>query len=455
MKLILNILSGSKCGQRIEIGPSDSRTIGRSSASQCSFADDDHMSSLHCEVENFGDHAEVRDRGSTNKTWLNNQAITRSALKEGDRLRAGKTLMGVVCESTISMTGKDSGSAYSTLPLKDMHSDRSDSVPVQPLRAQESQPEASRHNSPPMSSAQSKPIDPLPPEFDQRGPLPADYESANARQAVSGLEYAAGLAPRPDAVASASHYASAFQSNGSPIETGSAVIEVEISGIIARAPDNVARRPDSPLSDSVLWLDTDSSDDMSAPERRRFRQYERSTDLPSISNLRAIVNAMHLKKTVRVIAHFGKVRMITPQSLATATPVYPQMPGAASHLPVSMAWLDWESSCVQNVAMRLVSNDALMVVISEFNTDLDSQIQSVGSQGLPGFCEPGGFLGWSWPSAFISMIQMLGSHKWSGVLGTVIEGVIMVSPTHPDRLLAFASDDLEPELTPLGFRCDE
>ena len=53
--------------------------------------DDSFMSGVHFEVQNFGDYAEIRDKYSRNKTWLNSAAIAVAKLKSGDLIRAGKT----------------------------------------------------------------------------------------------------------------------------------------------------------------------------------------------------------------------------------------------------------------------------------------------------------------------------------------------------------------------------
>ena len=53
------------------------------------------MSSIHFEVENFGNRAEVRDRGSTNGTWLNNNKIARDHFVKAIEFAQGKTILTV------------------------------------------------------------------------------------------------------------------------------------------------------------------------------------------------------------------------------------------------------------------------------------------------------------------------------------------------------------------------
>ncbi len=142
--------------------------------------------------------------------------------------------------------------------------------------------------------------------------------------------------------------------------------------------------------------------------------------------------------------------MIAPQ-LSDVAPLYPEYPGATTHWPLSLNYRDWESQSVQTVASRLCTNDALLVLVGEFNADLVAAAQEVGAEGVRGFCEAGGYLGWSNPSAFSAYLQLLGTRAWGDVLGPTIDGAIMCNPQHPEVLLAFAAECLESELKSLGF----
>lgn len=432
------------------IGPQQIRTIGRSAAAQCSFNDDDHMSGIHFEVENFGSYAEVRDRRSTNRTWHNNQPITTATLKHGDRLRAGKTILGIELEQA-DAHAVTSDSAYDvggSLPACGAAALAAPAAASAIARA----PVVPSISSPPSAPSRESVGAPAAIPAAELPPLtPLFYESPSGpRSPAAPLKPAAPLQP-------AVPLGQPAYRNSSPIETGSVQIAADaLTPLPAMPQERFASqaRDDSPVSDSGSWCYAPPDSRSSAPiDKRRFRQYERVGDFQSVHNLRTIINALRLKKTIRVIAHFAKIRMTPPEGLALS-PVYPDYPGALTHLPTSMSWQDWESDAVQAVAMRLCNCDALIVLVSEFHTDLDREIQLVGSAGLPGFCEPGGFLGWSWPSAFLLMIHSHGSRKWSEVLGAVIEGAIMYQPTHPDTLMAFAAESLASELQPLGFTAE-
>ena len=489
MKLILQVLSGKKYGQRIVVDCGQSTTIGRSTAAQNNF-DDDHMSSLHFEVENFGDRAEVRDLKSTNRTWLNNNHITSSALKHGDRVRAGKTIMQV--ELDYSAVLEESG-----LSPKPVLLESTSQVALTPSRPEPSRPEPSRPEpappapqrveaplseparaaspvrntfeveapaKPPLvvaTAVQARPVakpDPVPVYEAQRNPI-SNAPLNNAPMINGGVDQfprptansnhvnlhkphtpAAFVSPMPAAKLSSQPSVSSIVS--SPIESG-----FEVAAPTPGAAQS-ERSNSNPIVDSSSLFFNPSMQALG--DKRRFREYERIGDFQTVHNLRQIVGSLHARKALRIVCHFAKIRATAP-ALSDIRPLYPEYPGALTHLPVSMTFRDWESESVQNVALRLCNNDALIVFIGEFNAPLDEALQTVGAEGIPGFCEAGGFFGWCWPSAFVSLIQLHGTRKWGEILGATIEGAIMYSPIHSEVLLAFAAESLESELKSLGF----
>ncbi len=464
-------MSGSKSGQRIVVAPKQVQTIGRSTAAQNSFEEDDHMSAIHFEVENFGDYAEVRDRRSTNRTWLNNTQIASAQLKPGDRIRAGKTVLLVEVDTGQAAERAAPAVVRPGPPQAGSFADHRPAPPPMPTPAPVDIGPAARTPLPdeipvpppvqyPKQSVQppiQQPIQPLasqpvlPPRSMPHNHSPVQAPGPMAMQPpapVRGPSMPQRFAGAP-AVAAPPPTGSR---GNSPIEesvefsVGPSASPVEVP--LAPTPGN----PNNPITESGSWVYVENSARSPGSIKRRFRMFERDGDFQTIHNLRTIINAMRMKKSIRVIAHFNKIRMTTPESLTQAAPVYPSMPGAMTHLPVALTWNDWESDAVQGVATRLCANDALLVVIAAFNTPIEAQIQSVGEEGIPGFCEPGGFLGWCWPSAFLSLMQMLGIRKWTENLGATIEGVVMYSPTHSQRIVAVAEDTLADELLELGFR---
>jgi predicted component of type VI protein secretion system len=91
----LSIISRAYTGTTIEILANSRKSIGRNEKADYS-VDDRCMTSLHFEVENFGDLAVIRDRGSRSGTWLNARLINdEMELVEGDEIRAGQTIFRV------------------------------------------------------------------------------------------------------------------------------------------------------------------------------------------------------------------------------------------------------------------------------------------------------------------------------------------------------------------------
>ena len=69
--------------------PGNIKTIGRSPGAQF-IVDAALVSRLHCRVSAGATELQVDDLDSTNGTFVNGERVTRSKLKEGDRLGVGK-----------------------------------------------------------------------------------------------------------------------------------------------------------------------------------------------------------------------------------------------------------------------------------------------------------------------------------------------------------------------------
>ncbi len=349
------------------------------------------MSSIHFEVENFGDSAEVRDRRSTNRTWLNNSRVTSSLLTHGDRLRAGKTIMAVEIEQSVIV------------------------LPEQKIVLGDSaQAGSGSHDS------------------DDIQVIGVPRSSKKARPAAA--------APTRVVAAKAMH------AHG-PIESSS--LATDSSEAPSRAvPTSVASN--SPISESGSWF-TNPPKEQGGRAEARLLAFERVGDFQIVHNLRIILNTMRRKRAICVIANFSKIHMTTPTELQSAKAVYPDYPGALTHLPVTLTWHDWESRPMQTLATRLCGNDGLMVLFADPSTDLQTYVPSIGNKGVPGFCEPGGFLNWSCPSAFLTLVQCQGLRLWGDTLGKTIDGAMMYLPNRPNTLIAYATNSLGNELQACGF----
>jgi pSer/pThr/pTyr-binding forkhead associated (FHA) protein len=90
MRLILEVLTGPKAGEKITAQAGQVVRIGRTAKAAVAI-DDTFMSGQHFAIECVGGACGVRDLESRNGTQLNDERITRAVLRDGDRIHAGKT----------------------------------------------------------------------------------------------------------------------------------------------------------------------------------------------------------------------------------------------------------------------------------------------------------------------------------------------------------------------------
>jgi pSer/pThr/pTyr-binding forkhead associated (FHA) protein len=85
---VLIVRAGSQAGDRFTLS-GDVTTLGRHPQSGISL-DDITVSRRHAEIERTGDGYVVRDAGSLNGTYVNQERIDRATLHHGDELQIGK-----------------------------------------------------------------------------------------------------------------------------------------------------------------------------------------------------------------------------------------------------------------------------------------------------------------------------------------------------------------------------
>lgn len=105
MAFRLRVVTGTYAGHGIHLQSHQCVSLGRTVRADITFDDDPLISSQHCEIEYCGGSAEVRDLGSTNGTYLNEQAIREAQLRHGDRLRIGSTELTVELEPSSGSRG--------------------------------------------------------------------------------------------------------------------------------------------------------------------------------------------------------------------------------------------------------------------------------------------------------------------------------------------------------------
>jgi serine/threonine-protein kinase len=114
MQINLKVTAGPYKGRIFSFTQHDSFLIGRSPEAHLCLPEDRFFSRNHCLLEMNPPHSHLRDLGSTNGTFLNGQRVKEAALKNGDRIQCGETILivEVVVSSNVSETTQD------TLPLR-------------------------------------------------------------------------------------------------------------------------------------------------------------------------------------------------------------------------------------------------------------------------------------------------------------------------------------------------
>ena len=97
-KAMVLINRGVAKGSRFLI-TGEGATIGRSTASAI-FLDDITVSRSHAVIERSGDSFHLRDCGSLNGTYVNNDSVSEIALDSGDEIQIGKFHLLFVCGTT-------------------------------------------------------------------------------------------------------------------------------------------------------------------------------------------------------------------------------------------------------------------------------------------------------------------------------------------------------------------
>ena len=95
-KAMFLINRGESKGARFLI-TDEGATIGRSSSSGV-FLDDVTVSRSHAVVEKKGTAFVLRDSGSLNGTYVNNESVSEISLKTGDQIQIGKFHLLFVCD---------------------------------------------------------------------------------------------------------------------------------------------------------------------------------------------------------------------------------------------------------------------------------------------------------------------------------------------------------------------
>ena len=103
MQVNLRVIAGPYQGRVFQFSQPDTFLIGRTADSHLCLPDDRFFSRNHCLLEISPPHCFLRDLGSTNGTFVNQQRVTEARLQNGDQIQGGATVLVVeVTTSTIA-----------------------------------------------------------------------------------------------------------------------------------------------------------------------------------------------------------------------------------------------------------------------------------------------------------------------------------------------------------------
>jgi serine/threonine-protein kinase len=111
MRVILDVLDGPQKGRSFVFERHDTFIVGRSRYVHCPMPEDMALSRDHFMIEINPPQCELRDLGSTNGTFVNNQRVDRVRLVSGDMIAAGQSVfrVGVHGGQTISSVDDELG----------------------------------------------------------------------------------------------------------------------------------------------------------------------------------------------------------------------------------------------------------------------------------------------------------------------------------------------------------
>ena len=413
--------TGPLTGTTLLVPEGEIRTVGRTNASFF-VTEDSFMSGVHFEIQNFGDFAELRDRKSTNKTWLNNVAIAKDKIRTGDVIRAGKTVFSVQLETPpvelpVPEVESDFREQKDEKPQSSNNKNSSPlnmssvvfPVPAKPVTSERDEPRNGEQVVKAEPARFSSPFDSIDHLF-----VPKEPDKAADKSKVSSAENFAS-----------SSFSSPFDSFRMPVKT---------------AP------PESDASQSSSG-ESDDYSTTSSPTIRRLRQ---NSSVANDYDFWEIMARLAKSEQVRIVAHFKKIGHDVPDGLK-GLPVFPQIPQSKGYLPVIVDIAEWLRPNMKSITNRLLYADAVMSAILGNDGNGSEALQSLSQFGAAGFSEANGFLPWYWPTQLYTMCQLLPDSEICLMFGESIKGFVFAVPQLEQTLYACVNASLEPVLAKFGF----
>jgi hypothetical protein len=418
VELRLTAITGAYEGTVIVVPPGDCVSFGRTNASQRSFPQDTHMSSQHFEVENFGDRAEVRDRGSTNGTWLNSHRIVKEPLKSGDQLRAGITVFAIDFEyPPSSEIPSEAGAAQSAQVEDDAFKHPH---PLSPDSAADARPEIP--GSPPLSSPVITPLGGS-----------SGRPSGRLNPFTDSIEIPS---PLPNV--------KPFEGQSNASETG----PVPEEGQQARAHI-------SPFSDSIFvqpsQTPVENSGISGAPKPSDvFSFFKKRLDCSEEDGWVGTVDSLSRFYSVQVVLHPLKIRQSIPVDCESILRLWNYLGDAAEIGPIALSWADFKNH-FQPFISRLTRADGLMVFLGDSRERLAECLQNLSRANVPGFSEADGLFTCFWPSSLMTILVVKGKLACSEVFNATVAAVLMPSPSESRIILAAGDSRFSQYAHELGF----
>lgn len=450
-------MNGATEGAVVSVAAGERVTFGRTSASQRSFPQDTHMSSVHFEVENFEEWAELRDKRSTNGTWLNNNRVTAERLSDGDQIRAGTTVFSVQFRNSIqASSGLPRNSQDSRFESKSASGDsHRNPVAVDPP---EHRPlEFRAHNR--GSGSENIPSKAVASGFGGAGQSQLDFPNASVfpeslETGGPGVFASTGGSPGNLLEDVHRHLDKKLNPFGDSIDFSEALREERNPLSMGPVPMESAFREEnhlSPISDSSVIVP--SAFDLESSKREdqlEHHFYHKRLNCSLADGVNTLVEVLSREYSIQVVLHPQKIRQAIPQSCQASQALWNCYSNGLEFGPVAMPWLDFKKLWNPFVA-RLCSADGLIFFFGDDLQKMHRRLRELPLVEIPGFSEAGGFLNCFWPSSLMVILNSRGTRGCSELFDGKMSGLLMPSPFDNQVLLAAASTKLGQSLGEIGF----
>ena len=118
MQVNRRVQAGPYTGQTFTFNQHDTFLIGRSPDAHLCLPEDRFFSRNHCLLEIAPPRCFLRDLGSTNGTFVNNQRVREAFLKNGDRIQGGETVLQVEVTADEAAPGRDASGRGQIAPTR-------------------------------------------------------------------------------------------------------------------------------------------------------------------------------------------------------------------------------------------------------------------------------------------------------------------------------------------------